>query len=275
MIWCNIPGPSRTGTSTRHAMIEVITVNHWPRGHRYKYNAPFDPEWPEDQRPNVIGLKRFGRISIANTDSAATQYPFAWFDFRLWLLPPGFPHVRSDCPRFAPTPGADAESTSDGTSHEHLTPETSFQSEHDHSSGGLPSGQSAETAASRRTTFRRGQECISEFDSKRQEFDEPRILLDQPQRQVFAYGLEYGSCSSAMNSDCPHSGNCNCWDGSVSILYCLSPFSPIAKRKNSGIRLSPARPCFWQVACCGLCVDRFCGAHFRGLLWRLELSFGL
>ena len=41
-----------------------------------------------------------------------------------------------------------------------------------------------------------GQECISEFGSRLQGFDEPRIQLDQPQRQVAAAGLEYESCSS-------------------------------------------------------------------------------
>lgn len=54
--------------------IEAITVNRWPHGYGYEYNPLFDPEWPEDKRPNVIGRKAFGRISIANTDSAATAY---------------------------------------------------------------------------------------------------------------------------------------------------------------------------------------------------------
>ena len=54
--------------------IEAITINRWPHGYGYEYNPLFDPAWPEDQRPNVIGRKRFGRITIANTDSAATAY---------------------------------------------------------------------------------------------------------------------------------------------------------------------------------------------------------
>lgn len=54
--------------------IEAITVNRWPHGYGYEYNPLFDPDWPEDQRPNVIGRKRFGRITIANSDSAATAY---------------------------------------------------------------------------------------------------------------------------------------------------------------------------------------------------------
>jgi spermidine dehydrogenase len=60
--------------------IEAITVNRWPHGYGYEYNPLFDPDWPEDQRPNVIGRKRFGRISIANTDSAATAYTDAAID---------------------------------------------------------------------------------------------------------------------------------------------------------------------------------------------------
>jgi spermidine dehydrogenase len=54
--------------------IEEITVNRWPHGYGYEYNPLFDPDWPEEERPNVIGRKRFGRITIANSDSGATAY---------------------------------------------------------------------------------------------------------------------------------------------------------------------------------------------------------
>jgi spermidine dehydrogenase len=54
--------------------IEAIIVNRWPHGYGYEYNSLFDPDWTPEQRPNVIGRKRFGRISIANTDSGATAY---------------------------------------------------------------------------------------------------------------------------------------------------------------------------------------------------------
>src|SRR5690242_9257067 len=54
--------------------IEAITVNRWPHCYGYEYNPLFDPEWPEAEKPNVIGRQRFGRIAIANTDSAATAY---------------------------------------------------------------------------------------------------------------------------------------------------------------------------------------------------------
>jgi spermidine dehydrogenase len=54
--------------------IEAIIVNRWPHGYGYEYNPLFDPDWPHPQRPNVIGRKPFGRITIANTDSGATAY---------------------------------------------------------------------------------------------------------------------------------------------------------------------------------------------------------
>jgi spermidine dehydrogenase len=60
--------------------IEAITVNRWPHGYGYEYNPLFDPDWPEDEQPNVIGRKRFGRVTIANTDSAATAYTDAAID---------------------------------------------------------------------------------------------------------------------------------------------------------------------------------------------------
>jgi spermidine dehydrogenase len=60
--------------------IEAITVNRWPHGYGYEYNPLFDPDWPEDKRPNVIGRQPFGRITIANTDSAATAYTDAAID---------------------------------------------------------------------------------------------------------------------------------------------------------------------------------------------------
>ena len=54
--------------------IRAITINRWPHGYGYEYNPLFDPAWPEAERPNVLGRKKFGRISIANTDSGATAY---------------------------------------------------------------------------------------------------------------------------------------------------------------------------------------------------------
>jgi spermidine dehydrogenase len=60
--------------------IDAITVNRWPHGYGYEYNPLFDPEWPEQDRPNVIGRQPFGRIAIANSDAAATAYTDAAID---------------------------------------------------------------------------------------------------------------------------------------------------------------------------------------------------
>ena len=54
--------------------IEAITVNRWPHGYAPEYNPLFDPEGPEDQRVNVIGRARFGRIAIANSDAGGAAY---------------------------------------------------------------------------------------------------------------------------------------------------------------------------------------------------------
>jgi spermidine dehydrogenase len=54
--------------------ITAITVNRWPHGYAYEYNALWDPDWPEGQRPCDIARKRFGRIAIANSDAAAAAY---------------------------------------------------------------------------------------------------------------------------------------------------------------------------------------------------------
>ena len=58
--------------------IEAITVNRWPHGYAYSYDTLNDPiEWAlfaPDDRPCVIGRHRFGRISIANSDAAASTH---------------------------------------------------------------------------------------------------------------------------------------------------------------------------------------------------------
>src|SRR6185437_9959882 len=51
-----------------------ITVNRWANGYAYEYNSLSDPDWPEEQRPCVIGRQKFGRISIANSDAGASAY---------------------------------------------------------------------------------------------------------------------------------------------------------------------------------------------------------
>src|SRR5271155_4571976 len=54
--------------------VEGITVNRWAHGYAFSPNSLFDPDWPEDQKPWVIGRKRFGRIAIANSDAGASAY---------------------------------------------------------------------------------------------------------------------------------------------------------------------------------------------------------
>ncbi len=54
--------------------IEGITVNRWAHGYAYEYESLSDPDWPEAERPCVVGRQRFGRISIANSDAGASAY---------------------------------------------------------------------------------------------------------------------------------------------------------------------------------------------------------
>jgi spermidine dehydrogenase len=60
--------------------IQAITVNRWPHGYAYEYNSLYDPDWPEEQQPCVIGRQPFGRISIANSDAEAFAYTNAAID---------------------------------------------------------------------------------------------------------------------------------------------------------------------------------------------------
>ncbi|MFN8062821.1 MAG: FAD/NAD(P)-binding protein [Vicinamibacterales bacterium] len=60
--------------------IAAITVNRWPHGYSYEYNPLFDPEWAPGEAPHEIGRRRFGRIAIANSDTAATAYTDTAFD---------------------------------------------------------------------------------------------------------------------------------------------------------------------------------------------------
>jgi spermidine dehydrogenase len=54
--------------------IQAITVNRWPHGYAPEYNPLWEPELPKDQWPNVLGRARFGRITIANSDSGRAAY---------------------------------------------------------------------------------------------------------------------------------------------------------------------------------------------------------
>ena len=60
--------------------IQAITVNRIPHGYAYWYMGLDDPEWEEGQAPHEIGRAKFGRISIANSDSEATPLMDAAFD---------------------------------------------------------------------------------------------------------------------------------------------------------------------------------------------------
>jgi len=55
--------------------IAAITVNRWPHGYAYEYNDYSDPpDWGREEGPHVQGRAQIGRISIANSDSAAYAY---------------------------------------------------------------------------------------------------------------------------------------------------------------------------------------------------------
>jgi spermidine dehydrogenase len=60
--------------------IAGVTVNRWAHGYAYEYNSLSDPDWPDAERPCVLGRKQFGRISIANSDAAASAYTNAAID---------------------------------------------------------------------------------------------------------------------------------------------------------------------------------------------------
>ena len=40
----------------------------------------FDPDWQEEEKPWVLGRKRFGNIAIANSDAGAVAYTDAAID---------------------------------------------------------------------------------------------------------------------------------------------------------------------------------------------------
>ena len=55
--------------------IAAITVNRWPHGYAYEYNALFDKFWLEGgEIPCEVARKPFGRITIANADADAYAY---------------------------------------------------------------------------------------------------------------------------------------------------------------------------------------------------------
>jgi spermidine dehydrogenase len=54
--------------------IEGIAVNRWPHGYSPEYNCLVDGDMPPNQRPNVLGRAKFGRIAIANADAGMAAY---------------------------------------------------------------------------------------------------------------------------------------------------------------------------------------------------------
>jgi len=60
--------------------IAAITVNRWAHGYAYEYNSLWDPDWPPNRRPCVLGRQPFGRITIANSDADARAYTDAAID---------------------------------------------------------------------------------------------------------------------------------------------------------------------------------------------------
>jgi len=60
--------------------IAGITVNRWGHGYATGANDLYDPDWKADELPWVRGRQRFGRIAIANSDSAAICLTQAAFE---------------------------------------------------------------------------------------------------------------------------------------------------------------------------------------------------
>jgi spermidine dehydrogenase len=54
--------------------ITAITVNRWPHGYAPENNSLFDPDVEEALQPHVRGRTRFGRVTIANSDSGGGAY---------------------------------------------------------------------------------------------------------------------------------------------------------------------------------------------------------
>ncbi len=54
--------------------IEAITVNRWAHGYAYEYGLPWDAFWPDGELPSHVARRRWGRVAVANTDSAPRAY---------------------------------------------------------------------------------------------------------------------------------------------------------------------------------------------------------
>jgi spermidine dehydrogenase len=60
--------------------IQAITVNRWPHGYAAGSNSLYDPDWSDEELPWIVGRKRFGRITIANSDAGAICLTQAAFE---------------------------------------------------------------------------------------------------------------------------------------------------------------------------------------------------
>lgn len=51
--------------------VSAITVNRWPHGYAYSPDLTWEPDWPAQEAPWVVGRQAFGNIHIANSDAQA------------------------------------------------------------------------------------------------------------------------------------------------------------------------------------------------------------
>jgi spermidine dehydrogenase len=54
--------------------IKGITVNRWAHAYAYEYGLPWDTFWPDGALPSHAARRRWGRVAIANSDSAPRAY---------------------------------------------------------------------------------------------------------------------------------------------------------------------------------------------------------
>lgn len=66
-----LAGMFRTTSFDHEDDIIGITVNRWGHGYSYGYNSLFDPDFKEGNAPHEIARRKFGNITIANSDAGA------------------------------------------------------------------------------------------------------------------------------------------------------------------------------------------------------------
>jgi len=54
--------------------ILAITVNRWAHGYAYEYPQLWERRWDPNEKPNVVARRRYGQITIANSDAGAHAY---------------------------------------------------------------------------------------------------------------------------------------------------------------------------------------------------------